>query len=75
MRFGIGGDRPYTLTEISKHLQISRERVRQIKAKALRKLKHPSRVRYFEKILSEKKPLKNPKVYKWLEDLGLSFLI
>ncbi|MEW6109558.1 MAG: sigma-70 family RNA polymerase sigma factor [Nitrospirota bacterium] len=45
MRFGIGADRDYTLEEIGSHLSITRERVRQIEATALRKLKHPSRLR------------------------------
>jgi RNA polymerase primary sigma factor len=43
MRFGIGFDKDYTLEEIGKHLSITRERVRQIEAKALRKLKHTNR--------------------------------
>ncbi len=43
MRFGIGCEKDYTLEEIGNHLSITRERVRQIEAKALRKLKHPSR--------------------------------
>jgi RNA polymerase primary sigma factor len=43
MRFGIECEKDYTLEEIGKHLSITRERVRQIESKALRKLKHPNR--------------------------------
>jgi RNA polymerase primary sigma factor len=42
-RFGIGFDKDDTLEEVGRHFSITRERVRQIEAKALRKLKHPSR--------------------------------
>jgi RNA polymerase primary sigma factor len=43
MRFGIGFDKDKTLEEVGRHFSITRERVRQIEVKALRKLRHPSR--------------------------------
>lgn len=43
MRFGISGGRPHTLEEVGKEFDVTRERIRQIEAKALRKLRHPSR--------------------------------
>ena len=43
MRFGIGLSNDYTLEEVGKQFDVTRERIRQIEAKALRKLKHPSR--------------------------------
>jgi RNA polymerase primary sigma factor len=43
MRFGIGVSSDHTLEEVGQHFEVTRERIRQIEAKALRKLRHPSR--------------------------------
>jgi RNA polymerase primary sigma factor len=45
MRFGIGGTTEHTLEEVGKTFGVTRERIRQIEAKALEKLRHPSRGR------------------------------
>lgn len=49
-RFGIGYDRDYTLEEVGRHFEITRERVRQIEAKALKKLKHPLALKKLTKL-------------------------
>jgi RNA polymerase primary sigma factor len=51
MRFGIGVNKDHTLDEVGKQFSITRERIRQIEAKALRKLKHPSRSRTLRSFL------------------------
>jgi RNA polymerase primary sigma factor len=43
MRFGIGEMSDHTLEEVGQEFKVTRERIRQIEAKALRKLRHPSR--------------------------------
>jgi RNA polymerase primary sigma factor len=45
MRFGLGDGNEHTLEEVGQQFKVTRERIRQIEAKALRKLKHPSRSR------------------------------
>ena len=51
MRFGIGTNSDHTLQEVGKHFSVTRERIRQIEAKALRKLTHPSRSRKLRSFL------------------------
>lgn len=51
MRFGIGMNKDHTLQEVGQQFSVTRERIRQIEAKALRKLKHPSRSRILRSFL------------------------
>jgi RNA polymerase primary sigma factor len=51
MRFGLGMNSNHTLEEVGKQFSVTRERIRQIEAKALRKLKHPSRSRELRSFL------------------------
>ena len=53
LRFGINLKKDYTLEEVGKIINVNRERVRQIEAKALRKLKHPSRSKELKHFLSQ----------------------
>ncbi len=51
MRFGIGGKSDHTLEEVGQDFNVTRERIRQIEAKALKKLRHPSRSKQLESFI------------------------
>jgi len=53
MRFGIGDDSPHTLEEVGQEFAVTRERIRQIEVKALRKLKHPSKSRWLREFIEK----------------------
>ncbi|XOV84233.1 MAG: RNA polymerase sigma factor RpoD [bacterium] len=61
MRFGIDMNTDHTLEEVGKQFDVTRERIRQIEAKALRKLRHPSRSEHLRSFLDE-----------WMESIGRS---
>jgi RNA polymerase primary sigma factor len=54
MRFGIGERSDHTLEEVGKNFDVTRERIRQIEAKALRKLRHPSRLKKLKNFVEKK---------------------
>ena len=60
MRFGIGVDEALTLDEIGMRFEVTRERIRQIEAKALRKLRHPGRSEPFARMALGLQPEENP---------------
>lgn len=51
MRFGLKGEKPLTLEQVGQKFGVTRERIRQIESKALRKLRHPSRRRKLQDFL------------------------
>ncbi len=53
LRFGLVDGRQRTLEEVGKEFNVTRERIRQIEAKALRKLKHPSRSRKLKDFMTK----------------------
>jgi RNA polymerase primary sigma factor len=57
LRYGIGDGYTYTLEEVGRIFKVTRERVRQVEAKAIRKLQHPVRARKLEGFLDHKKPV------------------
>jgi RNA polymerase sigma factor (sigma-70 family) len=56
LRFGIGLAQDYTLEEVGIRFDVTRERIRQIEAKALRKMKHPTRVDLLQPLIDRKLP-------------------
>jgi RNA polymerase primary sigma factor len=54
MRFGIGCEREHTLEEIGQEFSVTRERIRQIEAKALRQLRSPDRMRRLRSLMASK---------------------
>jgi len=61
LRYGIGDGYTYTLEEVGKIFKVTRERVRQVEAKAIRKLQHPIRAKKLEGFLDFDKILQNDK--------------
>jgi len=57
MRFGLGDGNEHTLEEVGQQFKVTRERIRQIEAKALRKLKHPSRSRKLRSFTNDQLPV------------------
>jgi hypothetical protein len=53
MRFGIGYKQPYTLDKVGLEFDVTRERIRQIEIKALRKLRHPSRTKFLRQYVED----------------------
>lgn len=51
LRFGLNGQNPHTLEEVGKRMGVTRERIRQIESKALRKLRHPKRSQYLREFI------------------------
>jgi RNA polymerase primary sigma factor len=51
LRFGIGDGSPRTLDEVGRQFRVTRERIRQIEAKALRKMRHPTRMKMLQGFL------------------------
>ena len=51
LRFGINGDHAMTLEEVGQHFDVSRERIRQIEVKAMRKMRHPARMKMLKEAM------------------------
>jgi RNA polymerase sigma factor (sigma-70 family) len=57
LRYGLGDGYTYTLEEVGRIFKVTRERVRQIEAKAIRKLQHPTRVYIWNETMRNVKPV------------------
>ena len=57
LRFGLGDGYSRTLEEVGKQFKVTRERIRQIEAKALRKMRHPTRIRQLQGFLETEEPI------------------
>src|SRR5687767_15584543 len=57
LRFGLGDGYSRTLEEVGKQFKVTRERIRQIEAKALRKMRHPTRIRQLQGFIEVEEPL------------------
>ena len=53
LRYGLRDNRPRTLEEVGREFNVTRERIRQIEAKALRKLRHPNKMKKFQDFLDK----------------------
>ena len=53
-RFGIGDEVPHTLEDVGNEFEVTRERIRQIEVKAIRKLRHPSRSKWLRTFIENK---------------------
>ena len=51
LRYGLTDGQPHTLEEVARAFQVTRERIRQIEQKAIKKLKHPSRARVLRELM------------------------
>jgi len=56
LRFGFGDGQARTLEEVGRQFRVTRERIRQIEAKALRKMRHPTRLRHLDGFLEIEQP-------------------
>ena len=62
MRFGLGDGYSQTLEEVGKQFKVTRERIRQIEAKALRKMRHPTRLRHLQGFIDQESDSRQPSV-------------